>query len=97
MFSPSTVSVFSAEDKSTFHVLMEEVSSKTGFILATQPSHFRVVLKFIVSILFYTLMNDSIYCYFFHFNRRLLVTTLTELKAIAAPAHMGSNKKPFIG
>jgi hypothetical protein len=34
---------------------------------------------------------------FFVFNRRLLLTTLTELKAIAAPAIIGFNKKPLIG
>jgi hypothetical protein len=31
------------------------------------------------------------------FSLRLLLTTLTELNAIAAPAIMGSNKNPFTG
>jgi hypothetical protein len=31
---------------------------------------------------------------FIHFNLRLLLTTLTELNAIAAPAIIGFNKKP---
>lgn len=35
--------------------------------------------------------------YFFHFRRRLLVTTLTLLKAMAAPAIMGLSRKPFTG
>ena len=35
--------------------------------------------------------------YFFHFKRRLLVTTLTLLKAMAAPAIMGLSRKPFTG
>jgi hypothetical protein len=30
-------------------------------------------------------------------NRKLLLTTLTELNAIAAPAIMGSSKNPFTG
>ena len=34
---------------------------------------------------------------FFDFNRRLFVTTLTELKAMAAPAIIGFSKKPFTG
>jgi hypothetical protein len=29
-----------------------------------------------------------------YFNRRLFITTLTELSAIAAPASIGSSKKP---
>ena len=32
-----------------------------------------------------------------HFNRKLLLTTLTLLKAIAAPAIIGFNKNPLIG
>lgn len=32
-----------------------------------------------------------------NFNLKLLVTTDTELKAIAAPAIIGFNKKPLIG
>ena len=35
--------------------------------------------------------------YFFHFRRRLLVTTLTLLRAMAAPAIMGLSRKPFTG
>lgn len=35
--------------------------------------------------------------YAFHFNRKLLLTTLTLLNAIAAPAIIGSSKNPFIG
>lgn len=35
--------------------------------------------------------------YFFHFNRKLLLTTLTLLSAIAAPAIMGSNRNPLMG
>lgn len=31
------------------------------------------------------------------FNRKLLLTTLTLLNAIAAPAIIGSSKNPFIG
>ena len=31
------------------------------------------------------------------FNRKLLLTTLTELRAIAAPAIMGFSKNPLIG
>ena len=34
---------------------------------------------------------------FNHFNRKLLVTTLTLLKAIAAPAIIGFNKNPVKG
>lgn len=32
-----------------------------------------------------------------HLKRKLLLTTLTLLKAIAAPAIMGSNRKPLKG
>lgn len=32
-----------------------------------------------------------------HFNRRLFVTTDTELSAIAAPAIIGLSKNPLIG
>ena len=39
--------------------------------------------------------NKSIY--FRHFNRKLLLTTLTLLNAIAAPAIIGLSRKPFIG
>ena len=35
--------------------------------------------------------------YFFHFSRRLLVTTLTLLRAMAAPAIIGLSKNPFTG
>lgn len=35
--------------------------------------------------------------HFFHFSLRLLVTTLTLLRAIAAPAIMGLSRKPFTG
>ena len=34
---------------------------------------------------------------FKNFNLKLLLTTDTELKAIAAPAIMGFNKKPLYG
>ena len=34
---------------------------------------------------------------FTHFNLRLFMTTLTELRAIAAPAIIGSSKKPLMG
>ena len=34
---------------------------------------------------------------FAHFNRKLLLTTLTLLRAIAAPAIMGSSRKPLMG
>ena len=37
------------------------------------------------------------YITFFHFNRKLLLTTLTLLIAIAAPAIIGLSKKPLIG
>jgi hypothetical protein len=37
------------------------------------------------------------YSIFAVFNLRLLVTTFTELSAIAAPAIIGSNKNPFKG
>ncbi len=33
----------------------------------------------------------------FHFNRKLLVTTLTLLNAIAAPAIIGFKRKPLMG
>jgi hypothetical protein len=35
--------------------------------------------------------------YFLNFNRKLLLTTDTELKAIAPPAIIGFSKKPLIG
>ena len=38
-----------------------------------------------------------LYAYFFHFNLKLFVTTLTLLIAIAAPAIIGLSKNPFIG
>lgn len=41
--------------------------------------------------------SGQMLAYFFHFNLRLLLTTLTLLNAIAAPAIMGFSKKPFIG
>ena len=34
---------------------------------------------------------------FFVFNLKLLLTTLTELNAIAAPAIMGFKRKPLMG
>ena len=34
---------------------------------------------------------------FFPFNLKLFTTTLTELKAIAAPAIIGFNKNPLMG
>ncbi len=52
---------------------------------------------FIKNIIF---SNNAIYfCYFnfIYFNLRLLLTTDTELNAIAAPANIGFNKKPLIG
>src|SRR5690606_35138023 len=36
-------------------------------------------------------------CYFFHFSLRLLLTTLTLLRAMAAPAIIGLSRKPLIG
>jgi hypothetical protein len=38
-----------------------------------------------------------VYYSFNHFNRKLLLTTLTLLKAIAAPAIIGFNKNPVKG
>src|SRR5690606_2949058 len=35
--------------------------------------------------------------YFLHFSSKLLLTTLTLLSAIAAPAIIGFNKKPLMG
>lgn len=37
------------------------------------------------------------FIYFFHFNRKLLLTTLTLLSAIAAPAIIGLSMNPLIG
>ena len=41
--------------------------------------------------------NASLFYSFNHFNRKLFETTLTLLKAIAAPAIIGFNKKPVKG
>lgn len=41
-----------------------------------------------------TIINNYI---LINFNRRLLLTTLTELNAIAAPAIMGLRRNPFTG
>gem|GEM_PF-4239286 len=39
----------------------------------------------------------SFFSYFFHFNRKLLLTTLTLLNAIAAPAIIGLRRNPHTG
>lgn len=45
-----------------------------------------------------TTAGNKKYSYnFFHFNLKLLLTTLTELSAIAAPAIIGFNKNPLKG
>lgn len=43
--------------------------------------------------------DGGAFCYFylFLFSRRLLVTTLTLLNAMAAPAIMGFSRKPLTG
>ena len=40
---------------------------------------------------------ESFVCIFFLFSRRLLLTTLTLLMAMAAPAIIGLSRKPLIG
>ena len=86
-------------------------STPTSF--NTQPPQLMFVLNFISLFLFLLVLVYKVpnlimqnrcrilylICkiYFFHFKRRLLVTTLTLLNAIAAPAIIGFNKNPLTG
>lgn len=91
-----TVSTLSGCCKSTLHSVTSLKLFKNGVTFDTQPLHFNVVLN----LNFFSMLLSFIGLYnsynFFHLILKLLVTTDTELKAIAAAAIIGLSKKPLI-
>ena len=57
--------------------------------------YFNVIIQWVAITKLYG--NQKVNYNFEIFNRRLLLTTLTELNAIAAPAIIGLSKNPFMG
>lgn len=66
-----------------------EEKSRASELEAVPPSPGKCVHRHLHAI-------DHTY-YFFHFNRRLLLTTLTLLSAIAPPAIIGLSRNPLKG
>ncbi len=104
----STVIIRSGLFKSTLQLSISAAESNCSLTLATQLLHFKLVFNLKVFIL----LSDYLFYItnvkkteglhpsgqiFFAFIRRLLVTTETELNAMAAAAIIGFNKKPQQG
>lgn len=93
-----TVKIFFGSFISTVQLFSPKVSFNAGVTFSMQEPHMMFVLNcFVFIFIDFTWRSNRRYFNFIYFNLKLLLTTLTELNAIAAPAIIGFNKNPQNG